>query len=73
MFEMSSHLLEGQLYMLRSLLALPASALLPGLLQEVLGAQLQPAPPLLLLLLTSALTGGHQASSLLREGVLSWA
>lgn len=66
------HLLVGQLHVIWSRVALPASALLPGLLQELLGAQLQFAPSLLQVLLTAALTRGNQASSgLLSEDVIT--
>lgn len=58
--------------MIWSRVALPASALLPRLLQELLGAQLQFAPPLLQVLLTAALTrGNHASSGLLSEDVIT--
>ncbi|KAA8586494.1 hypothetical protein FQN60_000330 [Etheostoma spectabile] len=56
---------NSQLHVLRRRVALPASALLSGLRQEMLGAPLQLAPPLPLLLLSAALTGGHRAASFL--------
>lgn len=67
----SIYLLECQLHVLWGWVVLPACTLLLGLLQKLLGAELQPIPSFFLLLITSILTRDSRASSgLLKVGVV---